>query len=63
MQKINYKSYDIVQADNGHISIFKDHQLVAHSELNTKTSKAELRSKLESYLELIKIIEEMEGDE
>lgn len=60
MLKINYKGYEISQASNNHISIFKDNQIVFHTETNIKADKEELKHILGIYLSLEKLLEEIE---
>ena len=62
MLKINYKGYEISQAENNHIMICKDNKMVFHAEKSTKANKEELKNILENYLNLVKILEEVETD-
>ena len=62
MLKINYKGYEISQAENNHIMICKDNKMLFHVEKSTKANKEELKNILENYLNLVKILEEVETD-
>lgn len=54
MLKIKYKSYEISQTSNNHVSIFKDNKMVFHTELNKKLGKEEeLKEYLKFYLNLV----------
>ena len=39
MLKINYKGYEISQAENNHVMICKDNQMVFHAQVNMKLNK------------------------
>lgn len=60
MLKINYKGYEISQADNNHVVICKDKQMLFHSQCNKKLDEEELKKQLEFYLKLncLNLIEE-----
>lgn len=62
MLKINYKGYEISQAENNHIMICKDNKMVFHAEKNTKVNKKGLKNILENYFNLVNILEEVETD-
>ena len=55
MLKINYKGYEISQAENNHIMICKDNKMVFHAEKSTKTNKEGLKNILENYLNFTKV--------
>lgn len=57
MLKINYKGYEILQLSNNHVIIFKDNQMVFHSEVDIKLNKDGLKSVLEHYFKLNDLLE------
>lgn len=63
MVKINYKGYIISQAENNHVMICKDNQMVFHSQCNKKLDKEGLKKQLELYLRLNSLLEKVESDE
>lgn len=60
MLTINCKGYIISQAENNHVMICKDNQMLFHAQLNKKLNKEELKQQLDFYL---KLIEKVESDE
>ena len=58
MKKIEYKGYIISQADNNHIMIIKDNQMVFHSSCTKLLNKEELKKEIDRFIELSKIIYE-----
>lgn len=63
MLKINYKDYKISQAENNHIMICKDNQMLFHSQSNKKLGEEGLKKQLEFYLRLNSLLEKVESDE
>lgn len=63
MLKINYKDYKISQAENNHIMICKDNQMVFHAQINMKLNKDGLKNVLEHYFKLKNLVEKVESDE
>ncbi|MDO5003589.1 MAG: hypothetical protein Q4E39_05130 [bacterium] len=63
MLKINYKGYEISQANNNHIMICKDNQVVFHSQSNIKLNRDGLKNVLEYYLKLNDLLKKVESDE
>ena len=59
MLKINYKGYKISQASNNHVMIFKDNQMVFHSQIDIKLNKDGLKNVLEHYLKLNDLLEKV----
>lgn len=57
MLKINYKGYEISQLSNNHVIIFKDNQMVFHSEVDIKLNKDGLKNVLEYYFKLNDLLE------
>lgn len=57
MLKINYKDYEISQASNNHVAIFKDNQLMFHTESGLEFDKLGLKRILDWYLTLVEKIE------
>lgn len=60
MLKINYKGYEILQLSNNHVIIFKDNQMVFHSEVDIKLNKDGLKNVLEHYFKLNDLLEKVE---
>lgn len=60
MLKINYKGYIISQANNNHVMICKDNQMLFHASCDKKLNKQELKNKLGFYLNLKNLIEKVE---
>lgn len=58
MLKINYKGYIISQAENNHVMICKDNQMVFHTQCNKKLNEDGLKQELELFLKLNKALEE-----
>lgn len=50
MQVLNYKGYTISQADNNHIMITKDKQMVFHSSCTKPLSKEELKRQIDWFI-------------
>lgn len=63
MLKINYKGYIISQAENNHVMIFKDNQMVFHSQIDIKLNKDGLKNVLEHYFKLNDLVEKVDNDE
>lgn len=63
MLKINYKGYKISQASNNHVMIFKDNQIVFHSQTDIKLNKDGLKNVLEHYFKLNDLVEKVDNDE
>ena len=64
MLKINYKGYEISQADNNHVMICKDNQMLFHSQCNKKLGEEGLKKQLEFYLRLNSLLEKVsDGNE
>lgn len=63
MLKINYKGYKISQASNNHVMIFKDNQMVFHSQIDIKLNKDGLKNVLEHYFKLNDLVEKIGNDE
>ena len=59
MLKINYKGYKISQASNNHVMIFKDNQMMFHSQADIKLNKDGLKNVLEHYLKLNDLLEKV----
>lgn len=59
MLKINYKGYEISQLSNNHVIIFKDNQMVFHSEVDIKLNKDGLKNVLEHYFKLNDLFDEL----
>lgn len=60
MLKINYKGYEILQLSNNHVIIFKDNQMVFHSEVDIKLNKEGLKNVLEHYFKLNDLFDEVQ---
>lgn len=58
MLKINYKGYTISQANNNHIMICKDNQMLFHAQCNKKLNEDDLKQELELFLKLDKELKE-----
>ena len=58
MLKINYKGYIISQANNNHVMICKDNQMLFHAQCNKKLNENDLKQELELFLKLNKALEE-----
>lgn len=58
MLKINYKGYIISQANNNHVMICKDKQMLFHAQCNKKLNKDDLKQELELFLKLDKVLKE-----
>lgn len=43
MLKIKYKGYEISQASNNHVAIFKDNEMVFHAQCQLKLDELELK--------------------
>ena len=54
---INYKGYEISQADNNHIMICKDNQMLFHTHCNRKLSKKQLQEQFNFYEKILGILE------
>ena len=52
MLTINYKGYIISQAENNHVMICKDNQMVFHSQADIKLNKDGLKNVLKYYFKL-----------
>lgn len=63
MLKINYKGYELSQADNNHVVICKDKQMVFHGQASVKLNKDGLKKVLEHYFKLKDLLEKVESDE
>lgn len=63
MLKINYKGYIISQAENNHVMICKDNQMMFHAQFNMKLNKDGLKNVLEHYFKLNALLEKVESDE
>lgn len=57
MLKINYKGYTISQAENNHVMICKDNQMLFHASMRKELNKEELKKQLDFYLMLRKKID------
>lgn len=57
MLKINYKGYEISQASNNHVAIFKDNQLMFHAESELEFDELGLKRILDWYLTLVEKVE------
>lgn len=62
MLKINYKGYVISQADNNHVMICKNNEMLFHAESNIQLTKDGLKNVLEHYFKLNDLIEKVESD-
>lgn len=62
MLKINYKGYEISQASNNHVAIFKNNEMIFHSQSRKKLGKEGLKKQLEFYLRLDSLLEKMGYD-
>ena len=60
MLKIKKDGYEISQADNGHVVICKDNQMLFHANCNKEMTKEELEKQLDFYFVLLKGLEEGE---
>lgn len=58
MLKINYKGYEISQASNNDIMIYKDNKMMFHAQGNRKLNKEELKKELDAYLKVKVLIDE-----
>ena len=54
MKIIKYKGYTISQANNNHIMICKDNQMLFHASASVKLNEDSLKKQLDFYLKLIK---------
>lgn len=63
MLKINYKGYIISQAENNHVMICKDNQVLFHSQTDIKLNKDGLKNVLEHYFKLNDLVEKVDNDE
>ncbi len=63
MLTINYKGCIISQAQNNHVMICKDNQMVFHGQVSIKLNKDGLKNVLEHYFKLNDLVEEVESDE
>ncbi len=57
MLKINYKGYTISQAENNHVAICKDNQMLFHVSMRKKLNEEELKKQLDFYLMLLEKID------
>lgn len=57
MLKINYKGYIISQAENNHVMICKDKQMLFHAQCSKKLNEDDLKQELELFLKLNKALE------
>ena len=57
MLKLNYKGYTISQAENNHVMICKDNQMVFHGQVDIKLNKNGLKNVLEHYFKLNDLLE------
>lgn len=62
MLKINYKGYEISQASNNHVMIFKDNQMLYHAPATTKFDEEGLKNVFEHYLKLSDLLEKAKSD-
>ena len=62
MLKINYKGYVISQADNNHVMICKNNEMLFHIEINIQLTKDGLKNALEHYFKLNDLIEKVESN-
>lgn len=53
MLKINYKGYEISQANNNHVIICKHNEMMFHKTVDKKLNEEELKETLENYLKLL----------
>lgn len=58
MLKIKYKGYTISQAENNHIMIAKDNQMLFHSSCTKKLTEEELEQQVNLYLKLVECVED-----
>lgn len=63
MLKINYKGYIISQAENNHVMICKDNQVLFHGQADIKLNKDGLKNVLEHYFKLNDLVEKVDNDE
>lgn len=63
MLKINYKGYKISQAENNHVMICKDNQVLFHSQIDIKLNKDGLKNVLEHYFKLNDLVAKVGNDE
>ncbi len=61
--KINYKGYIISQAENNHVMICKDNQMVFHGQADIRLNKDGLKNILEHYFKLNDLVDKVESDE
>lgn len=57
MLKIKYKGYIISQAENNHVMICKDNQMLFHASMTKKLNEEELKEQLDFYLKIAKTVE------
>lgn len=62
MLKINYKGYVISQAENNHVMICKDNQMLFHAQATTKFDEEGLKNVFEHYLKLNDLLEKVGSD-
>ncbi len=58
MQKINRDGYEIIQADNNHIWICKDGEMLMHISCTKELTKKELAEQLDFYFKMHKYSQE-----
>lgn len=63
MLKINYKGYIISQAENNHVMICKDNQVLFHGQADIKLNKDGLKNVFEHYFKLKNLVEKVGNDE
>lgn len=63
MLKINYKGYIISQAENNHVMICKDNQMLYHAQATTKFDEDGLKNVVEHYVKLKNLIKKVGSDE
>lgn len=59
MQTLKYKGYTISQAENNHIMITKDNQMVFHSSCTKPKNETELKEEIDRFIKLSELIKEV----
>ena len=59
MVKVNYKGYEISQAENNHVMICKDDKMLFHASMSKRLDRDGLKKQLDFYLWLVKNIEKV----
>lgn len=57
MKKIEYKGYIISQAENNHIMITKDENMIFHANITKKLTTDELKNQVEWFIKMQNLID------